>query len=370
MVKVCIRVDGGKNVGLGHIMRCLSLAQAFRRNGHKVFFFSKLKEGIKIIRQKNFDVVALSSASQEPEGRFYGNSAYLADEAHEMISLLQEYQIDVLVIDTYNVSKEYFFTLKPYVDRLIYVDDVNKFPYPVDIIINGNITGEFLGYQKYEQKQVLLLGTEYNMIRDEFSNMPPRTIWRNVKEIMITTGGGDPFNLTGKLLDILLQQEEYVNIRFNVLVGSGFTNCEDLDNLSKSYENVFLYTNSVMSHKLPGIIYSEVSEIMLRSDLAISAGGSTLYELAACGTPALAVILADNQEGIVHKMDELGYVMSLGWYNQLHEELVLDKLREIMGDFQGRTDMSGKAQRLVDGQGTERIVRSILQNFEENCRKR
>lgn len=363
MLSIAFRADGGKNVGLGHIVRCLSLARAFRRNGCKVYFFSKLDEGIEKARHENFVVVRLPSAVQETE---YGNPTHLADEAHQMISLLQEYNIDVLVIDTYNVSKEYFLTLKPYVTRLAYIDDVNKFLYPVDIVINGNITGQSLGYKKYDQKQVLFLGTEYNMIRDEFSNIPPRTVRTNVEEILITTGGGDPYNLTGKLLDSLLQEEEFVNVRFNVLIGSGFTDCEYIGDLSKKYDNVFLYANSVLSHKLLGIIYSEVSAIMMRSDLAISAGGSTLYELAACGTPALAVILADNQEGIVHKMDELGYVINLGWYNQLDEGQVLVRLREMMNDYQRRKVMSDKGQRLVDGKGTDRLVLSIIQNLKAN----
>lgn len=364
MPNIAFRADGGKNVGLGHIMRCLSLAQAFRRNGHEVLFFSKLAEGIETLRYAKFNVVPLASEKQESEGFFYGNPAHLADEAHELNELLSKYQIDVLVIDTYNVSEEYFIALKVHVDILAYIDDVNKYPYPVDVVINGNITGEYLGYRKYDQKQVLLLGTEYNMIRDEFSNIPPRTVREKAEELMLTTGGSDPYNLTGKLLDILLKQEEYRHMRFNVLVGSGFTNIEYLCNIVRNYNNVFLYANSVMSHKLPEITYSEVSVIMQRSDLAISAGGSTLYELAACGTPALAVILADNQEGIVRKMDELGYIMSLGRYKQLNEELVLKQVRRLSNDYQQRKEMSSKGQRLVDAQGTERIVRRIIRNLE------
>lgn len=366
MIKVCISADGGKNIGLGHIMRCLSLAQAFRRNGNKVYFFSKLDEGIEKIKLENFDVIRLPSQIEEKEGYSYGNPAHLADEAHEMISLMQKYHIDILVIDSYNVNKEYFSTLKPYVDKLVYIDDINISPYPVDIVVNGNITGEYLGYEKYDEGQVLLLGPQYNMIRDEFRNLPRRFVRNNVDEIMITTGGADPFNLTGILLVILLMEEEFRHIRFNVLVGSGFTNCEYLDDLSKYYDNVFLFANTELSYKFSNLIHSDISSIMLRSDLAISAGGSTLYELAACGTPALAVVLADNQEGIVRKMDELGYVISLGWYNQLNKDLVLDKLRELKDDLQRRREMSAKGQKLVDGQGIERIVRSILQNLESN----
>jgi len=366
MLKIAFRADGGINVGMGHIMRCLSLARAFRRNGHKVYFFSKLEAGIKKVRQENFVVVLLPSVAKETEGYFYGNTTHLADEAQGMLVLLREYHIDLLIIDTYNVNKQYFLTLKPHVPQMVYIDDVKKFPYPADIVVNGNITGEYLGYQKYNQKQVLLLGPKYNMIRDEFAHMPFRNIKGKAEELMITTGGTDPYNLTGKLLDMVQQEDEYRHMRFNVLVGSSFTNCDYLGNLSNHHENIVLYANSDMSHELPDIIHSEVSEIMLRSDLAISAGGSTLYELAACGTPALTVILADNQEGIVHKLDELGYVMNLGWYNQLNADLVLEKLRELIGNLQRRRKMSAKGQRLVDGKGSERIVQSVLRNLEDN----
>lgn len=366
MLRVCIRADGGKNVGMGHIIRCISLAQAFRRNGHKVYFFSKLDEGVEKARSEDFEVIRLNSVRDETEGYFYGDPENLAQEASETSTLLREYQIDVLVVDTYNVSEEYFLALKKLVKVLAYIDDVNMFPYPTDIVINGNITGESLGYRRYDQKQVFLLGSKFNMIRAEFANIPFRDSKEKIEEIMITTGGADPYNLTGRLLDILLSKEEYRNMRFNVLVGSAFTNCEYLGTLSINYPNLFLYANSVLPYKLPDITYSEVSPIMLRSDLAISAGGSTLYEFAACGTPVMAFVLADNQEGIVRKMDELGYVVSLGWYNQLNEDLVLDKLRFISNDYQRRKEMSSKGQNLIDGKGTERIIQSIIRNFKDN----
>jgi UDP-2,4-diacetamido-2,4,6-trideoxy-beta-L-altropyranose hydrolase len=169
MFKVGIRADGGKNIGMGHIMRCLSLARAFQRNGHKVYFFSKSDGGIEKITSENFEVIQLPSVEQETEGLFYDNSANLIDEAKEVITLYYKYQIDILLIDTYNISEEYFLTLKRHVGKLVYIDDVNKFSYPVDIVINGNITGEYMGYEKYDENQVLLLGPQYNMIRDEFS---------------------------------------------------------------------------------------------------------------------------------------------------------------------------------------------------------
>ncbi len=338
MLNIVFRADGGANIGMGHIMRCLSLARAFRRKGYKVDFFSKLDEGIEIVKRENFDVIRLPSLEQ---------------------------QTDVLVVDTYNVSQEYFLLLRPHV-KLVYIDDVNKFPYPVDIIINGNITGTYMGYRKYDENQVLLLGPAYNMIRDEFSNLPARIVRGRVEEIMLTVGGADPYNLTGKLLAFLLSNGQLNSLRINVLIGGGFTNCESLLKVRQKNKRVVFYANSSLADNFPAIIYSPVSAIMLRSDLAIAAGGSTLYEFAACGTPVLAFILAKNQEFIVHKMEELGYIKSLDWYNQLSKEQIVDNIEKLMNNYEWRRKMSYKGQRLVDGKGSERIVRDIIKNLKIN----
>jgi UDP-2,4-diacetamido-2,4,6-trideoxy-beta-L-altropyranose hydrolase len=362
MLNIALRADGGKNVGMGHVMRCLSLAKAFRRNGHNVCFFSKLDEGIEKVGSERFEVVRMPSVEQrDTEGFFYGDPARLAEEAKVIIALVKRYQIDVLMIDSYNVTEEYFLALKSQVRSLAYIDDVNKFSYPADIVINGNITGKYLGYTKYHENQVLLLGPEYNMIRGEFCNLPARMINENAAEIMITTGGSDPYNTTGKLITILSQQEQCKNLRLNVLVGGGFANIADLIKLKQKYAAVFLYKNSALPYDSPEIRYSEVADIMLRSDVAIAAGGSTLYELAACGTPAMAFILADNQEFIVHKMDELGYVQSIGWHNQWEQQQVVKTLCNLLSNYEQRKAMSRQGQRLVDGQGTERIVHNIIQ---------
>lgn len=360
MARFAIKADGGKSVGMGHIMRCLSLAKTIQQNGHSVYFFSSLDEGIHKLCREGFEVIRVNPIRDNQDGFCYGNPAGLPKEASVMRELLDQYQIDVFIIDSYNVSREYFLALRSHVARLIYIDDINAFSYPVDIVVNGNITGEFLGYQKFNEQQMLLLGPRFNMIRDEFSHLPPRTIRDLVAEVMITTGGSDPYNLTCKILNMVLAKEDFRHLRWNVLVGTGFTNCENLVQIRQCHENVFLYANSVWTHKYPDIHYSEVSSIMLRSDLAISAGGSSLYEFAACGTPVLAFILADNQEFIVRKMDDQGYVKSLGWYNQLDEEKIVCSLANMMSDYSQRKEMSRKGQRLVDGKGTERILQSII----------
>lgn len=346
MHSVAFRADGGLNIGMGHIMRSLSLAKEFRRNGYKVFFISKYKGGIEKIKEENFDVIQLKHREIENTTGFnYGNPEELDKEAEEINSIIKLYKIDLLFIDTYNVTKEYFLKIKPHVKKLGYIDDLNKFVYPVDILVNGNITAEYMNYKKYSEDEIMLLGPKYNLIRDEFRNLPERIVKEEVEEIMITTGGSDPHNMSVKLLNMILQDKELKNLKINVIVGNSFTNKEELKNISRENKNVILHEN-----------VKYMSRIMLRSDIAISSGGSTLYELCACGTPTLAFIYADNQEFIVKKMDELGYVKSLGLYNKLKAEKVLKKIHLIKDDFNLRINYIKKQQLLVDGMGTSRIV--------------
>ncbi|GAE87810.1 hypothetical protein [Acetivibrio straminisolvens] len=103
-----------------------------------------------------------------------------------------------------------------------------------------------------------------------------------------------------------------------------------------------------------------MSEIMLKSDMAISAGGSTLYELCACGTPTLAIVIADNQREMVDMMSSEGYIISLGWHGELADMELLQKIKLLCADYEKRVSLSKKMQKLVDGEGVRRIVEEII----------
>lgn len=350
MMKVGIRADGSKNIGMGHIMRCLSLAKGFRNAGIEVYFLSKFEQGILKIREEGFEVIELSEHSKtHNEGLYYGDVSSLKEEAAETIQVLKAIEPDILFIDSYNVSEEFFLTLKPLVKKLCYIDDVNKFTYPVDVLINGNITGEALGYERYYEDEILMLGVKYNLIRDEFKNLPERIVNREVKEIMITTGGSDPFDLSYRFADSIIESGLFEGIAINIVAGGGFTNLNSLKELGRKNSQVIIHQN-----------VSKMSELMLRSDIAIAAGGSTLYELCACGTPALAFIMADNQRQIVQMLGDEGYIKALGWHNEFTDIEFLKALELLCKDYEQRVSISKKMQRLVDGEGVKRIVDELV----------
>lgn len=354
MYNVAIRADGGQSIGMGHIMRCLSLANEFRSNGCIVYFISKYEEGIKKIISDHFEVIPLScTKSSLVNGFYYGDETELVNEAKDIIEIIKTYNIDLLFIDSYNVSEDYLMSIKSNVKKLAYIDDINKFIYPADILINGNISAEYMNYKKYCKDEIMLLGSKYNFIRNEFKDLPERKIKKEVEEVMITTGGSDPHNMTIKLLDIFCNDDVLKSLTYNVVIGSGFINNKEIREFANQYENIVIYENP-----------NKISEIMLKSDIAISSGGSTLYELCACGIPTLAFIYADNQKFIVEEMTKLEYIKNIGWYDSLGKSYVISNVKDLIFNYKKRLEMFDLGKKLVDGKGTKRIFDEITKENE------
>lgn len=348
-MNIAIRADGSPEIGMGHIMRCLSLAKAFKKAGCTVCFLSKYHEGIHKIEQEGFQAVKVDTGTDFPD---------IDSEAGLIVNQIVKDRVDLLIVDTYHISEKYFLDIKPYLKKLVYIDDVNEFVYPVDILINGNITGEYMEYRKYDEDEQMLLGPQFNLIREEFKGLPKRKVNKNVKEIMITTGGSDPFHLCPRMVQSILDKDEFKKLKVNVVIGSLFSkelkNC--LYRIRDNHSNIILNEN-----------VKYMSEIMLKSDVAVSAGGSTLYELCACGTPTLAVIIAGNQEFLVTKMEKLNYIESLGWYHHLDNRIFADKLKAFAENYERRKDYCDRMQELVDGNGAERVVKEILERLNTKC---
>lgn len=332
-MKIAIRAEGGPATGMGHIVRCLSLANEFRKQSQSVIFISNDPVGRNAIAEQGFEAVSVMADE--------------LDNPEDFLSILKRHAIDCLIVDYYRVNRDYFLRLKEGVKCLCYVDDLNKFTYPVDILINGNFAAELMGYEKYSPDEVLLLGVSYNFIREEFRDLPPRKVNKEIERILITTGGADPSNLTSRLISEL-KTDDYLNhIHLDVVVGGGFIFKDELYKQAKIFQGVTLHEN-----------VKRISELMLKSDAAISAGGSTLYELCACGVPAFVCIIADNQEYIVTKLAENNFIRNLGWHDRVDFTVLKQMIRDLT--FKDREIWVEKMQKLVDARGTERVVEAIL----------
>lgn len=336
---------GGKSVGMGHVIRCCSLADTFRSAGWKVSFYSKLKIGQTYIKKQKFSVFpSIAQVEDNAEDFSYGTEEELKKDCVTIKKLCFQLHPDVIIADSYNVTDWYFKELRKQTKCLVYIDDVMAFPYDVDVVINQNIFAKKEDYTVLNSQQRFLMGTQYSLIRDEFCHLPKRVIGERIRNVMITTGAADPHNVTLHILQLckILTDE----VQFHVVVGNAFSHRQDLLEYAEKHKEVVLYEQ-----------LSKMSSIMLKCDVAISAGGSTLYELAACGTPAMAFFYAENQRQIVEELERLGNILNLDSYEKL-EENFMRKWEEIKV-YARRKEMSCQMQKLIDGKGKLRIIEEI-----------
>lgn len=322
-MKICIRADGGRYIGMGHIMRTLVLAKEFKSRGCEVFYAcrvdkplsEKYNAGIEKIKLEGFEVVEI--------------------EENKLKEHIKSINADCIITDSYCVDEEYFNILKKKFKVSGCLDDENICEYfNVDFLINQNPYAEALNY-KVSSCTKMLLGTKYVILRDEFRNIKEKNISKYIKDIMITVGGSDNNNLSEKIIKNFKNLEEY---NFHLVIGSGFIYKDEL----KKYENnnVKLYENAIMS------------KLMEKCDVAISSCGTTLYELAACGTPTIGIVVADNQVMAAETMDRLGIIK----YESIEN---LDKTLKAFTK-EKRKEMSSIAMQLVDVNGYKNIVDNIL----------
>lgn len=353
-MNICIIAHGNAQLGMGHVMRSLALAEAFRKDGHNVYFYSKYSQGVERIQRQGFKAVGAQKWDKirDVVGFEYGTPEELFADVKDIVQYVQEMQ-DVIVIDSYNVSREFFLGLKQYTRVLVYIDDLNTFAYPVDIIINGTVSAPYMGYKKLQNAR-LLLGVKYNLLRSEFCNLPKKEIDKEIKNVLITTGNSDPFHITEKILRIFIQEKRYDGLNFHVIVGSGFETDIRIQQDIANCLSVYFYDKP-----------DKMSKIMQKCDIAVAAGGSTLYELAACGVPALVFDYAENQIPQIMAMKQDGLVKYIGSYKKLEKEKVLKEFQHLQLQYKERKKLVKRLQSLVDAQGPGRVVEEV-KNYYEN----
>lgn len=317
-MRIIIRADGGINIGMGHIMRTLVLANYLSEFAEVIYVCRAEDEfhtGREYIRQEGFKVIEISRGS--------------------MIYDILYIKGDCLITDSYDVDESYFDKTKKVFGVTGYIDDLNKHRFNVDFIINQNIYAEDLCY-KANTDTKLFLGSRYALLREEFINLPSKDIRKKIQDIMITLGGSDNNNLTKLIIEKI--RVAYPDVNLHVVIGPSFIYEQTLRAMES--HNIRLYKNPRMS------------KIMEKSDLAISACGSTLYELATSGIPTIGVIVADNQKKAAKKMEDSGIIVYARNMENIADNIV--KL-----NHQKRMYMAKIGQKLVDGLGGVRLAKEI-----------
>lgn len=336
-----IRVDANKEIATGHVMRCLSIAFGMKNVDIDCVFITVDENAKQIVSSHGFEVICLNSQWN-----------VLDKEAKQLVEVIQEYKIDKLIIDSYYVTVQYLERLIAYT-KVIYIDDMNFFRYPVSMVINYNIYYEIFSYPEiYSRTETqLLLGCRYAPLREEFKSIKP-SYREMVKKIFVTTGGTDQYNVSGKLINRIIEDKLFKGIEFHIVVGRLNSNLEYLKELSDRCNSIVLHQD-----------VKNMSELMISCDIAITAGGSTMYELCACSVPAISFSFADNQLYGVEGFAKEELMTYAGDVRKNEEKCIYNLIAYIqkyIANPKVRRKKAINMRKKVDGNGVSRIVKAII----------
>ena len=326
-MKVFIITEGSKNVGFGHITRCLSLNQAFEVRKITPALIINGDNTIKdLLKGVNYQVINW------------------LDEKSRLFKKVKD--ADIAIIDSYLADISFYNTLSDLVRLAVYIDDNKRLDYPKGVVVNGSIHAEELNYSKKDGIKYLL-GHKYIPLRKEFWKVPEKKIKGKIESIMITFGGDDVRNMTPKILEFL--RENYPELKKNVIVGKAFQNIGEIKKNADKNTNVIYYPD-----------VNKIKKVMLESDIAISAGGQTLYELARVGVPTIGICVAENQLRNVKGWEKTGFLEYVGWYveNNLIQK-IYNSIR-YLEDVNVRKSKCKIGKEFVDGKGGLRIYEVIV----------
>jgi UDP-2,4-diacetamido-2,4,6-trideoxy-beta-L-altropyranose hydrolase len=330
-VRVAFRTAVGSAIGLGHLGRCLALAHALRAVAVESFLLLDRDD-----RALELTVAAGFQASQVPGG----------DDRRATVEYCERLGADALVVDSYAFSSDDLRVLGN--GRAVVVfDDAGDRELPVDVVINGGAGAGRLAYRG-DPRTRYLLGPHYLALGPEFAEAAPRTIHDHVRRALLTIGGADPGRITARLVRGAIAGLGAITL--DVVVGPL------VEDVAAIREAVRSTPGRVTLHESP----KHLRDLMLAADLAITGGGQTVYELAATGTPMVAIRLAENQRLNIEAMQAAGVLDYAGdVHDAALEPVLVAALATLAADTARRAEMSRRGRGVVDGRGAGRLARAV-----------
>lgn len=299
----------------------------------EVIFILADTQAVRLIRSKGFQTKVLDSSWND-----------LETELPKFLDYIEQEQVKVLLVDFYYVTEKYLASLQR-VTHVVYIDDLNNIRYPVDILISYVNYWKKMNYEKNYPTTQLLLGCAYVPLRKEFQNLPPKNIRKNIENLLILTGGSDNYDISEHVLEHL-DLNKYKKV--DVICGRYY---EKFDYLQDKYKPC---TNVKLHQAVDNII-----DYMIDADVVISAGGTTLYELCATGTPTITYSCADNQLDNVGQFAEDGIMQYAGDIRTDDVYDIMIQILEKYNDKISRRRLSLQETGLIDGNGAGRIIGNL-----------
>ena len=348
-MRVLIRTDASVEIGSGHLMRCLTLADQLRSEGSAVAFGCRDLPGglFDLLQARGYRCARLLSAVP-------GSNAQQddADATIEAAEKLFPDGLDWLVVDHYELDATWEHLLRPHVRKLMVIDDLANRPHDCDLLLDQNYYRDLdRRYHGLVPEQcITLLGPAYVLLRPEFAAARKRLRLRDgsVKRILVFFGGSDPANQTQKAVEAL-QLLGRPDIGVDVVVGAANPNRNVIQALCDQLPNVVFHCQ-----------VSNMAELMLNVDLGIGAGGATTWERCCLGLPTITMVFADNQLQTTLDLANFGAVLFLDWANKVSAAQLALSIESLMTNVMLLDNLSRKSSLLMkDWVGTEAITAAM-----------
>ncbi len=337
-----IRVDANDRIGIGHMMRCLCIAGALRRKGCESTFFVADKSSAALVADAGFGYVCLHS-----------DYDHLDVESDKLLQLMRERRADNLLVDSYFVTESYLKKIRS-VANVAYIDDINKFIYPCDLLIDYNIYADELDYPgRYKAAGLetsFALGLEYMPLRGSYLNIEKKP--HEGLRVLITTGATDSYDVIGHILEKAVERGLDEKMELIAIVGQYNHNKDSLLARFDARKNIHLIDPQ-----------RDLVNLIASCDMAVTAGGTTVYEMCAGGLPCVMVTLADNQMRAALAFSSRGIIPYAGDVRTDMEgtmDRVISTLEEYAADADVRNAASFRMKKVVDGRGAERIAELLM----------
>lgn len=356
-MRVAFRTDASLDIGSGHVMRCLTLAEKLRQKGAEVVFICRQLpgDGIDLIRRNGFSVSVLPSPSTQ-QNPVVQTSHWLcvpwqqdAEQTHQVLAKAGHW--NWLVVDHYGIDAAWEEYQKSVVSQIMVIDDLADRVHSCDVLLDQNPYTDM--ESRYSNKVPVecqqLLGMRYVLLRDEFIKQRENLKADDgpVRNILVFFGGVDAPNMTQSVVAAIASLK-IPGISVNVVIGSANPHKDKLEALCLSLPDVQLHVQA-----------ANMAEMMANADLCVGAGGTTTWERCSLGLTALAWPIADNQKKLLHDAAGMGLVYVPGFDCPSIEDIALH-LQALMGNPLLRKYISTQCLEAVDCQGVSRVVSRLM----------
>ncbi len=340
---VGIRVDANETVAMGHMMRCITIAEQIKKLGGQVLFITADEQAEDILFRAGMDHVCLHTQWNHME-----------EELPVLREILKLAGVKTLLVDSYQAVPAYFEELRPFV-KLACIDDCFEYVFPVDGLINYNAYHIRFPYREtYGGETRLLLGTDYVPLREEFGVKQIRDVQSKKKgfSVLLSSGGGDAHNAVLGVLQRAAQIEELNQVEFHAVVGAYHPQGDAIEAFAGTHENVRVYRPCL-----------DMAGLMADCDAAVSAAGTMLFELCAMQVPTVFFQSADNQRYDREFFEAGERMLFAGDIAQDRDaciEKICEGLKRLVSDAMLRERMKENLGQVTDGKGAERIAEEIM----------